>query len=626
MTKRICLCVGVINHQDARLTQLSGAKIDAKNMFSALTNIRKGGYDLARSVLLIDPKKMQITQILANLVYDGPVDTFTFFFAGHGGVRNGAFALYCSDTNCDRFIATALPITEIFQILNDAQPKHSNIIVDACGAAGMITDFGNLLNPKQLVRANSISFSIFATCAANRGARETDDGGVGTRFILDCIDGKKDCGVSKDYLSLDDMGAAVSNEFGDQSPSLWSFNISGASMFVKNPRTLLDQNSRFAVPPDFGSSALPMISLAKSEQLWRLYVDANNETDARTLQSQIENAIRDIDNGRDQAQFLIGLSESFASRGVLSDDCFASLEILCAVLFAAQSLGETSVRNKVIGYLLMQIDRNLANSLLEVSEILSVDYGLLPKDGTYTEFYALPIRISKVFSWSLVSVLLAEGNEREFIKRKKIASRIFSNLNNQYKDSFSLLSEEQAPYLLVISELASRFGLNGWSKKYFLALYENFISVDRKVSKVGLPPEKTLQFLRWRCGDSSVDSKLFCARSSELLFVLFYHFQSRGQLEVIRYDFKKLDHSLVNTFVPDSYSLFSSEIIDNGTNIHFEIGFDIFTARDFSFFLKTQVMPSVNEAKASCSEIVLRTALPASLIYPDRVAWFLSDD
>lgn len=235
MTKRVCICVGITNHQDLRLTQLKGAEVDAKSMFAALTNPKMGEYDESASVLLLDPSKQQISEAVADLAYDDDVDTFTFFFAGHGGVSKEAFALYCSDTNCDRFIATALPITELFQILNDAQLRHSNIIIDACQAAGMVADFGSLLKPTQLSRAQSASISIFASSAADRGAGETNEGGIGTRFMLGCIEGKKDCRVVKEYPSLDDIGAAVGSEFGDQSPSVWSFNVSGASQFVRNP-------------------------------------------------------------------------------------------------------------------------------------------------------------------------------------------------------------------------------------------------------------------------------------------------------------------------------------------------------------------------------------------------------
>lgn len=624
MTKRVCVCVGVTNHEDPKLAQLNGAKVDAKRMFVALTDPEKGGYDEDSSILLLDPHKQQVAKAVADLAYGGSVETFTFFFAGHGGVSNEAFALYCSDTNCDRFIATALPITEIFQVINDAQPRHSNIIIDACQAAGMVADLGSLLKPSQLGRAQSASISIFASSAADRGAGETDEGGVGTHFILDCVEGRKDCKVSKEYLSLDDIGAAVASEFGDQSPSVWSFNVSGASQFVKNPNAAPDLGGEFSRLPEFGSSVLPRLNPEIAEKLWRIYIDANEEVDARKLQNLLENVIVGLDDSGDQAGLIVGLSESFSSRGAVSEDCFAPLEILCTFLFAAQSICESTVREEVVSYLALQIDRSLTNALEEIAEALDTDFGLLAKGGAYAEFFALPIRISKTAAWCLASLLLAEGDEVELAKRVAITSSILAHLKAQYASSFSLMSEEQAPHLLVISELAEKFGLSEWSEEYLSTLYSNYFLANRRVAKVGLPNEKVLRFLRWRCGDDSLDAALFGAKPSELIFVLLYHFLARGQLEVVRYDFEELDHTIISTFVPDSYSPFSSEVIYDGTNIQFHIGFDVFTADDFSRFVEMHMLPAVQTASSDLNNIDLKVALFASLVFPDRMPWFLS--
>ncbi|MEO9527713.1 caspase family protein [Roseibium sp.] len=625
MTKRVCICVGVTNHEDARLSQLKGAEVDAKNFFAALTDPGKGGYDADASVLLLDPKKNDVAAAVADLAYGDSVESFTFFFAGHGGVSNEAFALCCSDTNCSRFIATALPITEIFQILNDAKPRHSNLIIDACQAAGMVADLGSLLKPSQMGRAQGASISIFASSAADRGAGETDEGGIGTRFVLDCIDGRKDCRVAKDYLSLDDIGAAVSSKFGDQSPSVWSFNVSGASQFVRNPKAVDSQNGEFARLPKFGSSDLPTLDLVLAERLWRTYVDASDEVDIREIQQLLENAVSGLDDSGDQAGLIVGLSESFASRGAISDDSFASVEILCAFLFAAQAIEDRTVRKEVVNYLIIQIDCGLSNALGDLESALGEDFGLLAKGGAYSEFFALPIRISKVAAWSLTSLLFAENDGAELARRTVQVSNVLECLRAVYATSFTLMSEEQAPFILVVSELAEKFGMAEWSEEYISTLYADYFSIDRKVAKVGLPDERVLSFLRWRCGDNSLDAADYIAKPTELVFVLLYHFLARGQLDVIRYDFADLDHTIVSTFVPDCYERFSEEIIDDGINIQFHIGFDVFTANEFKDFVQDHMLPAIQNAVSGSNRIDLQTALFASLIYPDRMPWFLAN-
>ena len=623
MSKRVCICIGVTNYSDPRLTRLKGAEVDAKSMFEALTDPSRGEHDPVESILLLDPTRRKISEAIADLAYGGEVDTFTFFFAGHGGVNKEAYALCGADTNFDRFIATALPVTEIFQILNEAQPRHSNIIIDACQAAGMVADLGSLLRPSQLGKAQSASISIFAASAADRLAGETDAGGIATNYLLSCIDGTKDCKVSKEYLSLDDMSAAIGSEFDSQSPSVWSFNLSGASKFVRNPKADAVESVAFVSLTEFGSAILPNLNTKPLESLWRLYVEGVDKVDVRELQGQVEAVIVNLDESTDQAGLILGLSESFSARAASSDDSFSSTETLCAFLFAAQKIDDEVVRKDVISFLLIQVDRSLSHALEELSAALDEDFGMLSKTGGYSEFFCLPVRISKAAAWSLTSVFLSGGIEAEVAKRITAASSVLGRLKKQYADSFSLMSEQQGAYLFVISELASQYGLSDWSEEYISTLYFDYFRVKRRVSKIYLPLDKVLSFLHWRCGGDDVDGLDFSAKPSELLFVLLYHYVARGQLDVIRYDFEELDRTIVNTFIPALYDRFSDEVIFDGSNIHFEIGSDIFTAKEFEAFINTHLARAVEAASAEAGHQQISLALLASLIYPDRIPWAL---
>lgn len=625
MSKRkACICVGVSNHTDPRLSQLSGAEVDARLMFDALTDPYRGEHDPEKSVLLVDPDRTTISDAIADLAYDEDVDMFTFFFAGHGGVSNEAYALCAADTNCDRFIATALPVTELFQILNDAKPRHSNIIIDACQAAGMVADLPSILRPTQLGKAQSASISIFATSAADRGAEETDAGGVGTRYLLDCINGTHDCKVSKPYLSLDDMGSAIGGEFGEQSPSVWSFNLSGISQFARNPKAGIEQNDARAALPWYGSSDLPALASDDFGPLWRLYAEATEGVDVRELQTQIEAVAAELLYSGQQARLIIGLSESFAARTASSQDCFSVTEVLCAFLFAAQKISDETMRDQAITYLLDQVEHSLCNALEEVSDALSQDFGLLAKGGAYAEFFCLPLRISQVAAWFLLYVFLAEDDATELARRRKATAKALQELRSQYFDSFSLMSEEQAPHLFVISELADRFGFSNWSEEYISTLYSDFFTVQRRVAKTYLHPEKVFSFLRWRCGDDQVDGSQFTTKPSELLFILLHHFTARKQMDVIRYDFEELDHTVVGTFVPERYDQFADERIAGGSNIQFHIGFDIFTAGEFEDFVTSYLYPAVDRAAVGADKRSVSLALLASLIYPDRVPWLIA--
>lgn len=624
MSARVCVCVGVKSHDDPRLQVLEGAERDASNMFAALTNPYQGSYEPSNSRLLQDPEKSEVSEALADVLYGHDIDTFTFFFAGHGGVAHDTFALCCSDTNCDRFIASALPITELFQLLNDAKPRQSNIIIDACQAAGMVADLGALLKPSQLGTANSASVSIFVTSASDRTAGETDHGGVGTTFLLGCIEGNVDCRVLKEHLSLDDIGAAVRTEFGEQAPSVWSFNVSGASQFVKNPHSRLPSEETFVPTPNFGTAGIPKIDEKKASELWRLYTDAEHELDVRTLQMQLESTVSGFNASEHQAALLLGLAENFASRASISDDCFAPVEALCAFIFATRTIGDEDVRKKATAFLLAQVDATLTKTLDEISEAMHTEYALLAKGGAYSEFFSLPIRITKVSAWSLVSLHLAGDHQPNTSPRRDAASNIMLKLSEKYIDSFSLMSEEQAPFILVISELGAAYGFSDWCEEYISTLYADFFNIGFKVAKTALPDEDVLDFLRYRCSDDKFDQERFSAKPSELVFVLLYHFLASSRLDIVRYDFREMDHLIVSSFIPDSYADFSDEVVYDGSNIQFHIGFDVFTAQDFSELFAMHLRPAIEHAAEIADSDELNVALLASLIYPNRVPWFLA--
>lgn len=92
---------------------------------------------------------------------------------------------------------------------------------------------------------------------------------------------------------------------------------------------------------------------------------------------------------------------------------------------------------------------------------------------------------------------------------------------------------------------------------------------------------------------------------------------------MIRYDFEEFDHTIVSTFVPTKYDRFSDEIIFDGSNIHFHIGFDLFTAKEFEKFITKHLAPAVEAAAAEADQQAIALALLASLIYPDRIPWLL---
>lgn len=606
----------------SKLQNLPGARIDARTVFDALIDPDVGAYDEADSRLLIDASRSDVIECIADALYGADTDTFTFYFAGHGGSKNESYALCCSDTNLDRFGVSALAMGEIFRLINDTRPLHSNIIVDACYAAGLLADFGNLLKPSVLGPANSSSISILAMSASDRESLENEEGGLGTTALLQCLNGKPKVSSRKEFLSLEDVGNAISPLLTEQAPTTWSFAISGASKFVKNPIFSRSTTEAANAIPTFGVHATTLISKQNAELIWKHYIALTSEVNPRSLQESICHLLAEVESSQDQANLLLGLFESFSARASASPDAFSIIEVQCAILFSADKILDENVRRELRSYLISQIDEALTLAVEHFRLCLSHDYGLVSKGNAFAEFFALPIRLTKIAAWTIVSIELAE-TERQRAKRKTYALEILEGLADQYQPSFSLLSEEQAPYVHAISSLAPKFGLASWAESYISSLYNDYFFFGKKVAKTKLQHADVLSFMKHRLFDQKPDFKQFVARPSELLFVLLHHFVQSGREDIIRYDLSELDHQHVSTFVPDTYEGFTNDVIVNGANIGFQIGFDVFTVAEFASFAAESVHPKVADASRGLSENERTVALLASLIYPNRVAWFV---
>jgi hypothetical protein len=620
LNARVSLCVGV-GYSDARLQVLPGALRDAAGVHELLINPVYGRYDASVSRLLQNPSKQEVLDAIADLLYGRDVETFTLFFAGHGGSKNDTYALCCSDTNMDRYALSALSMGDIFRIVNDSRPAHTNIVVDACEAAGMLNDFSALLKPSILGQANSSSMSILAMSASDRSAGENDEGGFGTVALLRCLQGAIDVRTRSEYLSLEDVGNAIAPMLGDQVPSNWSFNISGASKFSLNPHYDAGSVDPRAKMPDFGFSDLNLVSPADAEQIWREYLRLSDELDARRLQDCLEEVLRKIVGSDGKANFLLGILESLSARAEESEDAFAKVTVQAITLFVADSIADISIRTSLQLYLLAQLDQSMLEGVAQFQQCLSEEFGLLSKGSAFAEFFALPLRICKVMAWTLFSVQMAAADPSEQLRRTDVARDLLDKIFASYSTALALVSEEQAPYLHLISELGRRFDLSSWTEDYVSTLYADFFLYKGHVAKVYLPDGDVFEFLRHRSDGSELDYKRFNARPSEVLFVLLWHFISSEMSEVIRYDLSELDKWQVSTFVPDNYLNFSDDVVHGGANIGFRIGFDLFTVAELESFVRISVFPQVDHAVNDLSPEQVQIAVLASLIYPNRVAW-----
>jgi uncharacterized caspase-like protein len=92
--KSVLIAVGC-DRYDA-LRPLFGAEADAGKVFAVLTAPGQR-YTAADSRLLLSPNKADFERMLLE-VGSGEIDVLTFYFAGHGGVKEGGYYFCLRDS------------------------------------------------------------------------------------------------------------------------------------------------------------------------------------------------------------------------------------------------------------------------------------------------------------------------------------------------------------------------------------------------------------------------------------------------------------------------------------------------------------------------------------------------
>lgn len=186
-----------------------------------------------------------------------------------------------------------------------------------------------------------------------------------------------------------------------------------------------------------------------------------------------------------------------------------------------------------------------------------------------------------------------------------------------------LLDESQSPAILVISTLSKIVNRQEWADDYLAHLYFSYNHNNGKVARTNLDNDLAFDFIRHRLLEEKANFEKFCARPTEVLLSLLSHYWKQNTLEVIRYDFKDLDGVSINGYVPENYNNFSEEQISAGRNLGVTIGFDVFTSQDLKSFIENHLIQAAEAAVTETDDQQLLTAIIASLIYPDRLPWFL---
>lgn len=592
---------------------LAGAEHDATEIFSHLTNSKYGTCDASSSVLITSPSLADLQKSLAEITCTlTRGDLISFFFAGHGFVKNGLFYMCVRDTVPERIGVTAFSLNSLLSLIQEISPQHANILIDACNSGGVAGDFKRAISPDNIGKTDTTGICLFAACSSDQYAYEIDGAGAFTSKVIGCINGRTFVNDTSGNLDLADISATVSQgQLQAQQPVFWGLNLTGRPNFCLNPhvspdsplRKVLAEATPFNIPTESKTALQEILtSLEKSwspEKLQRALTPIFAEP---ALSATLKLSF--------SGQLLL----PFRSKAQASTDPFREVEVTIGCL--APLLNLCSFNSDVETYVAGECTALAGTVLRKIGELDNAldddEYALLGDTGI-GELFQLPLRISKVLGWLGWALFVQKFNGDAV--DQTVAKTLIEKVLDKYPGSLRSMSEAQAPYIYAIGAALAGSPLHEHLEELLGHLFSDACDSRGAVCASDIRPEDILEFLlaRSQAEDPRLD---LLARPSTLVYVLLVLAAKLKLDDAFDSGLIDLDHVWTNAFTPKSYMDYSLERIAEGNNATFEIGHGIWTVDDVRKNL------TIDTLKPETKGIALLSSA-CSLLFPDRVAWHM---
>lgn len=564
---------------------------------------------------------------------DEAVDSFTFFFAGHGGLSRGTYYLCPVDARQDRLSTTGFALSHLFEFINELGAAHCNLILDACNAGGLVSDIGALLKPEIIGKANTVGISIFASSAADQYASETSMGGFGTSALIGVLRGEIDTGSRSQYLDLLDIGRAASSAVsletsGQQSPSIWGMNLYGAKPLFGNPHASGDHPSSLlavtGIPP--GSPAGIIIANNASTILGLMYAPPEDLVAARlfdTLQPRFPE-LATVPGAC--ASFVDGVQRALQSKVREQQNCFAAAELACTCValllptVTADAASADAIRSLSIGLV-----KEVQMALVDLTNDLAHDSSGLYFFGIPDLFY-LPQRIARVLGWAEAAIYIARQFEISTGELDACLDHIYPLVLSTYGATLGGMSEAETPYWLISLVNLRLRGEIDIGEQILGTLFNALVQNGGALAKADLGPDKVIAYLIARAQNDFEGMVDFRAQPSEAFSMILLLGAAFSMQEVFDPELQRLDHVSMNIFLPNAHIDFASRTIYDGRNHVFQVGHGIWKVEDLVQRWEAACIPQLSQDSNLDSPEVRAAAICAALIFPDRVPWFLLRD
>jgi len=607
------LSIGCDIYDSSMLQNLSGAENDASNMFNCLIESKHSIYKKDFSKCIKSPTLNEVRQVLETILYDSQCpDIFTLFFAGHGGVVDSTYYLLLKDSNLERLSLSAISLSEIFRIISSLDIKHVNLVIDACHTGGLVNDLMTIIKPEIVGKKGSIGISILAAAASDEYAVEENGEGVLTSNLIRFINGDKQISSEVEYLDLVTLGKSISNIFNEkgieQTPSAWGLNLYGPSLFAKNLFFNSDDSvgiHNFSYIPLMSTLGTTLESF--KNELWEYYKDIDNISDYAKFLHLIQKILDEISDD-DKILFIRGVGYRFIEK-IDNDTSMKKLELINIFksLLLPYLTNDGIIKQEVIK--LIELFKYYGKkSLIAINEKLELDENfLIYKNEMLSNYYFLPIRISKLLSIAAQVLLLDTSSEKDTLK-------LIINIKKYYNNHFIVINDMQAPFLYIFFKIFSKLNLQEHVQDILEKYINNFLVIHGNIAKLGINSENTFKYILQKHSGEEIETSLLAvpSQTGSVFMLISKDYEINTYINL---NMHYLDRKNFLLFIPKKINEFSLHLIRDGNNLILQCGLYFWTVEDFLSIYNSEIKTSFDDV----DELLNICCIASSYIQPNRI-------
>jgi len=181
------------------------------------------------------------------------------------------------------------------------------------------------------------------------------------------------------------------------------------------------------------------------------------------------------------------------------------------------------------------------------------------------------------------------------------------------------MSDAQASSWAIALARAAELGLQDDGEHLAGLLYNSLAGCRGQTADVGISPDKVLNYLLMRHSGQFQAEPDLIGRPNLTATVLLKAARLLALEGVFDQDLWRLDGVPLGAYLSNDFKQFADRHMRDGENLVWCIGQDIFRVRDVEASWPNAVAPATSDP------VLMAGAAMASLLYPNRVPWFLLD-